>query len=581
MSPLARGRRGRTTAVAALALSLGVPLPAAAAQAAPGARTARQGAAPTAPVSHALTLEEAVRLAERASESLRIAEAGALRARGQVVQARSAYLPQLNGTLAYQRALANQFQEIVERNPPPADTSGGGGGGGGNNLGAVSQIFASENTVILGVTGSQTLFAGGRVLAQNRMAQAGRRAAEIGVRTAKAQLSYDVAQAYLDAAAADRMVAIADSSLAQTERVVRQATLAREVGSTSEFEYLRARVARDNQRPATIAARTQRDVAYLRLKQLLQLPARDTLVLTTRLDEGAASAGAAGGAGVTAGGVPVTTAQRTPELSSAEVEERIAEATRTALQRADTSIAGRAAVQQVEEGVNAQREALRIARAQRLPSVAVQTNYQRFAYPSNADVLPRAWNRTYPNWTLTLGVSVPIFTGFRIRGDELVAKANLTEAEQRHAQARELAALEAELAVAQLEQAQAAWLGSVGTDEQASRAYRIAEVRFAEGISTQLELAESRILLQQARANRIVAARDVELARIRLALIKELPLGGASGMMGGPQGAPQGMGGAAAGGAPMPPGGAPRGGAPQGAGSQQIGGAQAAAQQAP
>jgi len=56
-------------------------------------------------------------------------------------------------------------------------------------------------------------------------------------------------------------------------------------------------------------------------------------------------------------------------------------------------------------------------------------------------------------------------------------------------------------------------------------------VRFREGLSTQLELTESRLLLQQARANRAQAARDFQVARLRLTLLKDLPLGagGASG----------------------------------------------------
>ena len=54
----------------------------------------------------------------------------------------------------------------------------------------------------------------------------------------------------------------------------------------------------------------------------------------------------------------------------------------------------------------------------------------------------------------------------------------------------------------------------------------IANVRFEEGVSTQTELADARILLQQAQANRAQAARDLQLARIRLALLPALPLSG-------------------------------------------------------
>ena len=63
---------------------------------------------------------------------------------------------------------------------------------------------------------------------------------------------------------------------------------------------------------------------------------------------------------------------------------------------------------------------------------------------------------------------------------------------------------------------------------QARRAYDIAEVRYREGISTQLELDNARLLLRQAEANRALAARDLEVARARVALLVDLPLGAAS-----------------------------------------------------
>jgi outer membrane protein TolC len=48
-------------------------------------------------------------------------------------------------------------------------------------------------------------------------------------------------------------------------------------------------------------------------------------------------------------------------------------------------------------------------------------------------------------------------------------------------------------------------------------------------VSTQLELSDSRLLLQQAEANRAQAARDLQVARARVALLPDLPLGGGGG----------------------------------------------------
>jgi outer membrane protein TolC len=69
--------------------------------------------------------------------------------------------------------------------------------------------------------------------------------------------------------------------------------------------------------------------------------------------------------------------------------------------------------------------------------------------------------------------------------------------------------------------------------QQANRAYEIAEVRYQAGVSTQLELSDSRLLLQQAEANRAQAARDLQVARARVALLPDLPIGAAGGQGGG------------------------------------------------
>lgn len=443
-----------------------------------------------------LSLADALRLAAQKSEGVRIAAAGVTRARGQQAQADAARLPQVNGSAGYQRAIQNQFQAITERFPSPPDTTGGGGGAGG--FGAISQIFAAPNTFTFTLAGTQTLYTAGKVGAARAGARAGRTAAEIGLGSARAQAALDAAQAYYDAVASDRFLAIAESSLVLTERALAQTQLAREVGSASEFDLLRARVARDNQRPVVIQARGARTTAYLRLKQLLDLPLAGDLTLTTPIrDEG--------------------TSQPAPGLAPIRLAD---ERTITP----DTSAAERSTVRQAEALVAANEFALRAARRARIPSVQLASTYQRFAYPPEGTFLPSAIDLYFPNWTVTLGLSFPVLTGGRLRGERLVAEANLSEAQERLLQAREGASLDALLALTAYEQAQAAYLASVGTDAQAAQAYRIAEVRFQEGISTQLELTEVRVQLEQARLQRVNAARDLEIARLRLALLKDLPL---------------------------------------------------------
>ena len=531
--------RHRISAVVAAAAVLTSPLVRRALGAQQPTPARNAGAAPATP--RALSLDEAMRIAERESENIEIARAGVDRARGQQQQARSQYLPQLNGSLQYTRTLKSQFEVLQNQQPqpgpdvppvPPRDTTtlfqpctrylAGAGATQAERLAALETFsrcssgggidftkvgFGAANQYQLGLTGSVNLFTGGRVTAQNAAAAAGRRSAGIELTAQRAQLQLDVAQAYYDAALADRLVDIADSSLVQTEEALRQTSLAREVGNQSEFDLLRARVTRDNQIPPLLQAKTSRNLAYLRLKQLLNLRYTDSLTLT----DGIVNVEEAANARVTAS-----------SNNRANLAAMVFALTDSLVAQADTSTEARATVRQLGESLTASEAQRRVAKSEYLPNLTLSSSYGRVAYPAAG--VPN-WNQFVNNWTVTVGASMPLFTGGRIRGENVVAQANVAEAKARLQQTREFASLDAQEAIAQLQQAVATLAASGGTADQATRAYNIAEVRFREGLSTQLELTESRLLLQQARANRAQAARDFQVARLRLTLLKDLPLG--------------------------------------------------------
>jgi outer membrane protein len=464
---------------------------------------AQQGAPAT-----ALSLDDALRLGATVSHTVKSAEAGVLRARGGQYQARSQYLPQVNGSLAFQRLLQSQYAAISGPSAPDTTSgSGSGGGSGSSSSGGVKsleKIFAAPNTMILGVTLSQNLFTAGRLSAAAQGAASARTSADIGLDAARAQVSLDVAQAYFNAVASAKLVEIEDSTLAQAERTLQQTTVSRQVGAAAEFDLLRARVARDNQRPVVIQAKSNRDIAFLRLRQLLGIPLAQPLALTTSIrDDGVADS------------VPRPLQLNQPIVLPAGERGLIP----------DTSVGHRSSVRQAEANITAQEYALRAARWERLPSAQLSSTYQRFGYPPDAGLAQNLFSTFYPNWTVSFGLSVPLFLGGKLTGDRMVAEANLAEARQSLDQVKELAALDARTALAQLEEADASYAASVGTDTQAARAYQIAEVRFQEGISTQVELQQSRTQYEQARLNRVLAARDLEVARLRVALLKDLPVG--------------------------------------------------------
>jgi len=499
-----------------------------------------------------LTLEDAFRLAEPASDDVRIAQNAVTRSKGQFYQARATVLPQLTATANFQHQIQNQFASVLRRfaQPPdpnaPPDTTP-------VPFNPIGVIFGAENQIIFGLQASQPLYLDGRFALASRVAKANEDASRFGLRTARAKLRYDIASAYFDALIAEKLLQIAESSLVQVSRTLRQTTLQRQVGAVAEFDLLRSRVALDAQRPLLIQARQNRDVTTLILKQLLNLPLTAPIALSTPIqdadmDRALVASQLDSDLRPTAGsGLPTSDAMMMPKLNPR-----------------DTNPASRTAVQQAQAALEVQKGALRNAELSRVPVLNLSSNYSRTAFQPNATPIPRTLADFYPAWTVALGFSVPIITSGRIKGDQMVARANVADAEARLHQGERAAALDVQLALRSLEQAQANWLASIGTEEQADNALRIAELRYDNGISTQLELSDIRNLLIQSQANRLTAARDLQLARLRMTLLRDLPLGSGAGTAlagGGQQGGQQG--------------GAPSGAQPSSGGAQ--GGTSAAA----
>jgi outer membrane protein TolC len=417
-----------------------------------------------------LSLEDALRIGSGESETVWVAEAGVMRAVGTEIVSRSGLFPQLSGTANYTRTLRSQYDGLFSSAPSSGQS------GGLQNL-----PFGQRNQYTLGLNFSQFLFDGGQTVARLRASRARRRSAEINVDSSRAETLLDVTSAYFDALLSDQLVTIAEASLAQQEELFRQTNVAFQVGDKSEFEQLQARVSRDNQVPQVIQSRSRRQEAYLRFKQLLNVPLEDDVRLTTTLEEQPA---------------------------------RFASP-------ADLSTDVRAPVRQAQEEVNANQSLLTGARAERLPTISLSSRYSPVAYPANG--VPQ-YGDFREDWTVSLSLSIPILTGGRIVGDQLVARGNLSEAKARLKQAREAADLDVRTSQLDLGDAMAILKSNESTVDQARRGYEIAQIRFREGISSQIELQNARLLFEQAEVNRAQSLRNVQVARARLALIRDLPL---------------------------------------------------------
>lgn len=444
-----------------------------------------------------LSLGEALARALNRSEEVRVAEEQVRAASAQVRTARSALLPQVNTQVGYTKTLRSVFQgtgfEIpdsmrfepdstaalaervayLERNVENA--AFGALGGLFGNL-----PFGRENAWVAAASVNQPLFAGGRIASGVQLARHAEAAAEASLDEARSDIALQVREAYYAALLAQEAEQIVEASVELAGAHYERVQLLLETGQASELDALRAEVELENLRPQLVQARNARELAALNLKRLVNLPIDAPLRLTTGLDASDPA-------------LPDPADILLPPL--AEVEPQLAR---------------RPAVIAAERQIAVRREQVDIARAAYLPTVGLQANFQRQAFPEG--FTPRNWQ---DDWTVGFGVQWPLFQGFR-RGAEVdAARAQVRQAELQAEQLRENVRLQYEQAQGELERARAQITAATRTVVQATRVYELTELRYNEGLATQLDVSDARLALQQARMNEANAYHDFYLALAR------------------------------------------------------------------
>jgi len=420
-----------------------------------------------------LTLDAAVQRALEQGVDMRLARADVLQANGQVREALSGALPQVTGSLVYTRQFASIYQGVA------SDTSA---------IGKLFQNtpFGAPNTWNFQVQATQLLWSGGKLGAGLAAARSLRRAATLDQAQTAADVTFQVRQAYWNATLQDGLRQIAVENLEQARQHLHEVQLFREAGTRAEYDLLRARVDASNQEPPVVAARNAYDIALLELKRLLNVPADQPLALETRLDDPDAT-------------IPVVV---TDSLGSPD---------RPGLAAADVA-------------VTEQEQLLKVARADRWPTLSVATTYNEQAFPQT--VFPATGDQFRRGWNGEVKFSFPIFVGFRTEGKVEQARAGLARAQAQRDQLEKQVELEVAQARAEVERARVLLVARRETVRWAKRAQYLSGVRYTNGLATQLDVSDARVAQQQAEVNEVQARRDylVALAQLERALGRPVPV---------------------------------------------------------
>ncbi|HEU4561587.1 MAG TPA: TolC family protein [Longimicrobium sp.] len=457
------------------------------------AQQAPRAAAAASADTVSLTLDAALTRALGESDEIRLARSEVGLANAEVRATRAQALPQLSANVAYTRTFASPFggggggitlpdslrfspdstlslaQRVsyLERNTPNAGLMG---------IGSLFSglPFGQENTYTATLSGSQTLFSGGRTGAALRIARSYRSAAELTLVEREAEITLQVRTAYTQAQLAQELSTIARAALEQAEAFLAQERLRQRAGESSDLEVLRAEVSRDNLRPQLVQAENAAQLAQLELKRLLNIPAGQPVRLTSPLDA--------------------------PAQAAAEADAALA-------------TAGRASVAAAEQQVAMREEGIRIARGAFLPTVSLQAHYGRQLQPTSMFAFGESWRG---DAAATLNVSVPIFSGGQRTAELQQARLEAERARLQLSQLREGVQVEYEQARGEAERARTAITARQTTVQAAQRVYDLTVLRYQRGLATQLEVSQSRLELLQARSNLAQAIADLRIAAARV-----------------------------------------------------------------
>lgn len=442
----------------------------------------------------ALSLSAAIERALLTSEEVGLAEAQVNLANAQVREAYSALYPQLSGTAGYLRTIQSPFSmdsggpmpdslmfnpdptlpleervRYLENNAPLAA------------LGALGGLFSDlpfgqENTYSFSVSGTQVIFAP-QAGAGISIARHFREAARYNFSEEQADIRLRVQEAYIQALLAGELVTISSAAIEQARAFLEEEQLRLRAGRASDLEVMRAEVELENLRPQVVQAQNALEVAVLNLKRLANIPFEQPLALTTPLT------------------LPGPEAARAPEID------------------AEAVTSNRASVLAAQEQVRLREAQVRLERAGYLPSVAATAGYGRQLFAEGIFDLSGTWR---PDFTVGIGVQIPIFDGFRRSASVQQARVALSQAEYQLAQLQEVVQLQLEQARGERERARSLIEARQRTVEQAERVYDLTTLQYDEGVTTQLDVANARLALLSARSNLVQALADFYLADANL-----------------------------------------------------------------
>lgn len=444
---------------------------------------------PEAPQALELTVENCVKMALENNPQVLIAQEDIAEAQAQVNQAKAARRPQVSADMSFIRvepmhegAGLGALGSLAGMGglSAPLKIVGGLVQPGGVDVtdiaeGAYSLLFPIEIPEVDKdwrrdhFSIKQVVYSGGQIKAAIAASKYLAESQEWQRQVVLNDLEFQARQGYYNALLARALIVVGKESVATFERHLNDTQQMLDVGLVSNFELLRAQTELNARQSDLVTVQNALRLALANLRRILAVPQSTEVRLVGDLDLR-----------------PVAT----------PLAELMAEA-----------LVKRPEVNALDKALQASTMNVKRAKGQYKPQVAGNVDW------TNND---GGSLESQNGWTFSGGVQYDIYAGGRRKGEVMQAKAQLNSLEHQRVQLSQLVEFDVQRAYIQLQDSLAKIREDRGTVELARESRRLAELRFQEGVGTQLEVLDAELALTQAETKLVQDFRDYATSRAAL-----------------------------------------------------------------
>ena len=395
-----------------------------------------------------LDLKTARQIALENNPSLKLAREGVQKSSKQVMEARANLLPTFNAFSSLQHAWELPTMIL---NLPPA-------------MGGQQKFkMGTENNIVYGINYEQLLFTGGMIWNGYQISKLAYNIAESQLRAVEQSVLNEVTSAYYGVLFMRSAIEVSNESLQSAEENLSQVTKYFNVGKSSKFDVLRAEVQVANMKPIVVSAKNNLKLAESRLRMVLGINEPVEINYIEKLEI------------------------IYSELTEKSLEELIS-----------IALSSRPEIAILNKQKNIAQKQVSISKAAFIPTVALGTAYQ---YQGMRDDFNFTGDDFYKSFNSSLGISIPLFSGMKNSAKYQQAKIAVKESEHQAESLINGIKLEVKGAYFTMQEALEKVQTQQKTIEQAKEAQRLARLMYSEGSSTQLDVLNASLAVQQAQMN--------------------------------------------------------------------------------